>query len=87
MIESISKEVVWSDGIISLANSVAAYVGLMTIPDFDSDLVLCLQPFGVESSSNFETTTPLVSSFSVFWSVSQSQQAKNISFGEFPTTD
>jgi hypothetical protein len=59
----------------------------MMTPDFDSNLALCLQHFGVESSAKLETTTSLVSSLSAFWSVSQSQQAKNISFGEFPTTD
>ena len=89
MIESISMEAVFRDDIISFANSAAAVVELITTPDFEANLDLCLQPFGVESSSNFETVTPVASSLSAFLSVSQSQQAKNmswvLSFGELPT--
>jgi len=88
MIESISMEADYRDDIISFANSAAAVVELITTPDFEANLDLCLQPFGVESSSNFDTVTP-GSSLSAFLSVSQSQQAKNmswvLSFGELPT--
>ena len=62
MIESISMEAVFKDDIISFANSAAAVVELITTPDFEANLDLCLQPFGVESSSNFETVTPFGSS-------------------------
>jgi len=91
MIESISIESFLGVETISSSNSGVAVFKLLATHYLEANFDLCLQhfwEFSFESSSNFETTTSSAA-LSAALRVSQSQQAKNISwvlsFGELAT--